>query len=84
MSLQSTIPAHWHRWLLNQPHLPAHLPRLVLHPRFQPRYVRQCEVTQQLLPLLQRLDWEQLPATLTWRCRSSQANVADATGRALN
>jgi hypothetical protein len=25
-------------------------------------------VTQQLLPLLQRLDWDQLPTTLTWRC----------------
>lgn len=25
-------------------------------------------VTQQLLPLLQLLDWEQLPTTLTWRC----------------
>jgi hypothetical protein len=40
----------------------------VLHPRFQPRYVRNCQVTQQLLPLLQLLDWDQLPTTLTWRC----------------
>ena len=68
MSLQFTIPVEWSRWLNNQPYLPTHLPRLVLHERFQPRYVRQCEVTQQLLPLLQLLDWEQLPTTLTWRC----------------
>lgn len=68
MSLQSTIAVPWRRWLRNQPHLPTHLPRLVLHDRFQPRYVRQCEVTQQLLPLLQLLDWDQLPTTLIWRC----------------
>ena len=68
MSLQSTIPIEWRLWQRNRPHLPSHLPRLILHPRFQPRYVRNCEVTQKLLPLLQRLDWEQLPTTLTWRC----------------
>lgn len=68
MSVQFNIPPEWRRWLHNQPHLPAHLPRLVLHSRFQPRYVRRCEVTQQLLPLFQRLDWEQLPTTLAWRC----------------
>ena len=68
MSVQCNTPIGWRGWWPNQPHLPSHLPRLVLHARFQPRYVRQCEVTQQLLPLLQRLDWEQLPTTLTWRC----------------
>ena len=72
MSVQFTIACEWPRWLNNRlnnrPHLPSHLPRLVLHERYQPRYVRTCEVTQQLLPLLQRLDWDQLPTTLTWRC----------------
>lgn len=68
MPLQCTIPIEWQRWLHNKPVLPAHLPRLVLHERFQPRYVRNCEVTQQLLPLLRHIEWEQLPTTLTWRC----------------
>ena len=67
MNIQFTTPQWWQRWLAKNPHLPPHLPRLVLHPRFYPNYVRQCEVTQELLPLLQQIDWEQLPATLTWR-----------------
>ena len=44
--------------------LPSHLPRLLLAKRYQPRFVRNCQVTQALLPLLQLLDWEQLPTTL--------------------
>lgn len=68
MLRKSTIPSVWCDWRRTPPRLPTHLPRLVLHPRFQPRYVRNCQVTQQLLPLLQLLDWDQLPTTLTWRC----------------
>lgn len=68
MSIQFTTHLQWRRWLQNHPHLPSHLPRLVLAPRFHPRYVQRCQVTQQLLPMLQLLDWEQLPTTLTWRC----------------
>ncbi len=68
MSIQFNIsPTHYH-WLYGKPRLPAHLPRLVLHPRHQPRFVRKCATTQHLLPLLQLLDWEQLPTTLAWRC----------------
>jgi len=44
--------------------LPSHLPRLLLAERYQPRFVRCCEVTQALIPKLQLLDWEQLPTTL--------------------
>lgn len=68
MTTHFTIPIDWQRWLQSHPHLPSHLPRLVLHPRFQPAYVRRCETTQELLPLLQLLDWEELPTTLSWRC----------------
>lgn len=47
--------------------LPAHLPRLVLADRFQPRYVRRCPVTQRFISLFRLLDWESLPATLADR-----------------
>ncbi|HRQ42584.1 MAG TPA: transposase [Chloroflexota bacterium] len=47
--------------------LPAHLPRLALADRFQPRYVRRCPVTQRTIAQLRLLDWEQLPATLADR-----------------
>lgn len=72
MAIEFTISLEisqwWHRWMQNHPHLPSHRPRLVLADRFQPTYVKHCEVTQQLLPLLRQVDWEQLPTTLTWRC----------------
>ncbi len=45
--------------------LPSHLPRLLLAERYQPRFVRECAVTQALIPKLQLLDWEQLPTTLS-------------------
>lgn len=71
MTIQFTIPAGltqwWESWSSHYPNLPSHLPRLTLADRFQPKYVRRCVVTQQLLPLLRQLDWEQLPATLSWR-----------------
>ena len=70
MSVQFSIPTEiLPRWLQKSPHLPAHLPRLVLADRYHPHYVRRCQTTQQLLPLLRLVDWEQLPATLTWRSR---------------
>ena len=47
--------------------LPAHLPRLVLADRFQPRYVQCCLVTQRTIAQLRLLDWELLPATLADR-----------------
>ena len=64
MSLHKSIPTFWKRWLSTQPHLPSHLPRLLLAREYQPRFVRYCSVTQSLLPLLQQVDWEQLPTTV--------------------
>jgi len=32
---------------------------------YRPRFVRQCQVTQSITPLLTLLDWEQLPTTLS-------------------
>ena len=64
MSLHKSIPTFWKRWLSTQPHLPSHLPRLLLAREYQPRFVRHCSVTQSLLPLLQQVDWEQLPTTV--------------------
>jgi hypothetical protein len=49
------------------PHLPPHLPRLVWPDRYQPRFVRRCPITQQLLPILRLLDWDVLPASLADR-----------------
>lgn len=73
MRIQFTIPLDvsqwWPSWLANQPHLPSYLPRLVLADQYQPRYVQRCEVTQQLLPLLRQLDWEELPTRLSWGSR---------------
>lgn len=65
MNLHINIPAVWKRWRKSDPHLPAHLPRLLLAPHHQPRFVRQCLVTQSIIPLLALVDWEQLPTTLT-------------------
>jgi len=44
--------------------LPSHLPRLLLNPKGQPRYVKKCELTQRLINLLAPLDWDSLPMTL--------------------
>ena len=72
MAIQFTItleiPQWWQSWLKKEPHLPTHLPRLVLADRYQPKYVRECAVTQELLPLLRQIDWEQLPTTFAWGC----------------
>ena len=65
MNLHINIPLFWKRWFKNNPHSPTHLPRLLLDPRLQSRFVRQCQVTQALMPLLQFVDWEQLPTTVT-------------------
>lgn len=67
MSSTFSIPRFWKRRVDNHPHLRSHLPRLLLARRYQPRFVRRCAVTQELLPLLQLLDWEQLPTVLTGR-----------------
>ena len=66
MSIHFSIP-RLPRRPLAQVNLPAHLPQLLVAPRYQPRFVRCCPVTQSLLPKLQLLDWEQLPTTLTHR-----------------
>ena len=65
MNIHITIPSGWQRWFQKEPQLPTHLPRLLLAERYQPRFVRQCRVTQALIPTLALLDWEQLPITLT-------------------
>lgn len=65
------IPIIWRGWK-RQPELPSHLPRLVLADSYQPNYVRNCFVTQRLLPLLKLLEWEQLPTNLTWQSRGER------------
>lgn len=64
MFVKISIPAFWRRGLACEAHLSPHLPRLLLAPRHQPRFVRECQVTQSLIPLLELVDWEQLPTTL--------------------
>ncbi len=44
--------------------LPAHLPRLLLPNKQQPRYVRRCKVTKHVKKQLEMLDWDSLPKTL--------------------
>ena len=66
MSIRFSIP-RFRKRSPAQVHLPSHLPRLLLDEQHQPRFVRQCAVTQSLLPRLRLLDWEQLPTTLTHR-----------------
>lgn len=65
MNIHINIPALWKRRFPEQPHLPTHLPRLLLAERYEPHFVRQCSVTQSITPLLTLLDWEQLPTTLS-------------------
>lgn len=62
-----SIPVFLRRWLPEPPNPPSHLPRLLLPPQRQPRFVRRCQVTQSVIPLLRRLDWEQLPTTFAAR-----------------
>lgn len=59
-----TFNRSWRFWRSPETILPSHLPRLLLAERYQPRFVRNCEVTQTLIPQLRLLDWEQLPTTL--------------------
>lgn len=54
----------WRLWQRPEKSLPSHLPRLLLAKRYQPGFVRRCELTQRLIAQLQLLDWEQLPTTL--------------------
>lgn len=65
MNIHINIPAFWKRPFPEHPHLPTHLPRLLLAEKYEPHFVRQCPVTQSLTPLLSLLDWEQLPTTLS-------------------
>ncbi|MCB9444442.1 MAG: transposase [Ardenticatenaceae bacterium] len=64
MQLYHTFPArlwkHWRRPFV----LPTHLPRFLLNPSGQPRFVRGCQVTQHFCHLLRYLDWCQLPRSL--------------------
>lgn len=63
----TNTPSFWSYFRADHVPLPAHLPRLVLADRFQPRYVQRCPVTQRTIAQLRLLDWEQLPATLADR-----------------
>ncbi len=65
MNIHINIPAFWKRRFPEHPHLPTHLPRLLLAEKYEPHFVRQCPVTQSITPLLSLLDWEQLPTTLS-------------------
>jgi len=64
MQNHTHVPNFWKRWR-HRPTLPAHLPRLLLATRHQPRYVRRCRVTQSLISKLNLLAWEQLPLSLS-------------------
>lgn len=65
MQLYHTSPARlWKRWR-RPPVLPAHLPRFLLKPTYQPRFVRRCQLTQDLCQPLCYLDWDQLPRSLS-------------------
>ena len=74
----------WRPWINPAKTLPMHLPRLLLAERYQPRFVRRCEVTQALMPLLQLLDWEQLPTTLAMQHSGERTvPIAAYLGRAI-
>ncbi len=80
MSFNFNIPPFWQRWQYHHAHLPSHLPRFLLHQRYQPRFVRCCPVTQETVILLHLLDWEQLPTTLShnrtdWRTTPLSAYI---------
>lgn len=61
------------KWWSRQVHLPPHLPKLLLAERYQPRYVRRCEVAQELCDWLKHLDWEQLPLSLSLNRQGERA-----------
>ena len=80
MNINFNTPPFWHRWQRHHACLPSHLPRFLLHPRYQPRFVRCCPTTQAATKLLYLLDWEQLPTTLShnrtdWRTTPLAAYV---------
>lgn len=64
MRKHTHISKIWEKWQ-QRPILPAHLPRLVLADKYQPRYVRRCQVTQRIIEKLNLLDWEQTPLSLS-------------------
>ena len=53
-------------WISNSQtvQMPPHLPRLLLAKRNQPKYARQCVITQEIKAKLELLNWELLPVTL--------------------
>ena len=53
----------WKTWR-KPPTLPPHLPRLLLPQKYQPRFVRQCRLTQEICARYALLEWEQLPHSL--------------------
>lgn len=67
MTYHTDPPKFWTPFHRRRPRLPAHLPRLVLADRFQPRYVRHCRMTQTIIARLRLLDWEQLPCSFADR-----------------
>jgi len=67
MDYHTDNPPFWTKLWFKQPARPTHLPRLTWPARFQPRYVRRCRVTQQVIEQLRLLDWAQLPISLADR-----------------
>lgn len=65
MSFNFNTPPFGYRWQRHHVHLPSHLPRFLLRPRYYPHFVRCCPTTQAATTLLHLLDWEQLPTTLS-------------------
>lgn len=64
MQLHYTSPVRlWKRWRC-PPTLPAHLPRFLLKPIYQPRFVRRCQLTQGICRQFRCLEWNQLPRSL--------------------
>lgn len=64
MQLYHISPARLLKRWRRPPTLSAHLPRFLLDPADQPRFVRRCRLTQNLCRLLCNLDWNQLPRSL--------------------
>lgn len=64
MQNHTHIPNFWKRWR-QIPTLSAHLPPLLLATKYQPRYVRRCKVTQEIIGRFSLLEWEQLPRSLS-------------------
>ncbi len=64
--LTNNIP-FWTLRHAKPPQLAPHLPRLVLADHCQPRYVRQCALTQRTIAQFRLLDWALLPTSLADR-----------------